>query len=258
MSALGAFALNENAEAVGYWACGNDGYMAWSLSGATDSSTAYFDDESEFSYAEGVNNHNVAVGCYGSCGDSPGSWPAIFEPSSSPEGRVIKLRGLKGRACGDAVATSINDSGEVVGIDCSKAVRYSLSGFAQPLPVGNNSAAEAINKRGDVVGFSANSAFLYHLGKTLELPKPPGDAGYAAIAWAINASDEIVGSLYKGGSTYSAFVYLNGRSYDLNTLIPPHSGWTIVDAYGVNDHGEIVGDGIYNGNLYGISLKPPV
>ncbi len=55
----------------------------------------------------------------------------------------------------------------------------------------------------------------------------------------------------------TAFLYKNGRSYDSNSLLPPHSGWFISDALGIDDDGEIVGDGYYNGTLYGISLKPP-
>jgi hypothetical protein len=57
--------------------------------------------------------------------------------------------------------------------------------------------------------------------------------------------------------SYGAFLYRNGTSYDLNTLIAPNSGWQILDAYGINDRGEIVGDASYKDNLYGISLKPP-
>jgi hypothetical protein len=60
-----------------------------------------------------------------------------------------------------------------------------------------------------------------------------------------------------GSKFDSAFVYVDGHSYDLNRLIPPNSGWWIADAVGVNDRGEIVGDGYYNRNLCGISLKPP-
>jgi hypothetical protein len=256
LSSVQALALNENAEAVGNWGClGTLSYAGWSLSGATDTSVAYYGNDDD-DYAEGVNDHDVAVGCYGDCGIAGSSSAAVFEPSSSSsQGRIIQLRGLKGRTC-SAVATAINDAGEIVGVACDEAVRFSLSGYAEPLPVGSNSVAEAINKQGDVVGMSGNSAFLYHLGKKVQLPKPSGDAGYTAIAFSINASDEIVGSLY--GRSSKAFVYLNGHAYDLQTLIPPNSGWTIADAYGVNDHGEIVGDGYYNGILCGISLKPPV
>ena len=28
---------------------------------------------------------------------------------------------------------------------------------------------------------------------------------------------------------------------DLNTLLQPNSGWVLVDAYGVNDNGQITG-----------------
>ena len=65
----------------------------------------------------------------------------------------------------------------------------------------------------------------------------------------------MVGSFCANGC--GAFLYANGHTYDLSTLIAPNSGWQIDEALGINDHGEIVGDAYYNGTLYGISLTPP-
>jgi hypothetical protein len=156
-----------------------------------------------------------------------------------------------------ATATGINDAGEIVGFACNEAVRFSLTGYAEPLFSSKlSSSAEAINQRGDVAGYFDNgSAFLYRSGKIFTLPLPAGDKGLNAYAYAINSSDEVVGTL--SGKSSSAFAYINGHSYDLNSLIAPNSGWKIVDAFGVNDHGEIVGDGYFYGLLCGYSLKPP-
>jgi hypothetical protein len=261
-----AYALNENAEAVGTYGCTYtdplfifQGYSAWSLSGATGAKVAYYDQRYNYSndgsYEDSVNDHNVAVGCDGGClftGDSGGA--ALFEPSKSSHGRLVELSGLKGKQC-YATASGINDAGEIVGFACNEAVRFSQSGYAQPLFSGKqSSSAEAINQHGDVAGYFGNgTAFPYLLGKTIVLPLPAADKGAEAYAYAINSTDEVVGALSNG----SAFAYIGGHSYDLNALIAPNSGWTIADASGVNDHGEIVGDAYYNGTLYGISLKPP-
>jgi probable HAF family extracellular repeat protein len=264
-SALG---LNQAGEAVGNWGCEDQyfrfqGYAGWALSGATASKLAYYDQRykysSDGSYAASVNDRDVAVGCDGGCLDTGSGVAALFEQAKSSHGTVHDLLGLKGKQC-YASATSINDAGQIVGFACNKAVRFSPNGYAEPLVTNEPaSSAQAINARGDIVGYlSRGAAFLYRLGKVAVLPLPPGDGGFSQYAYAVNATDEVVGSLEGPNNTYSAFVYLNGRSYDLNTLIPPNSGWTIADANGVNDHGEIVGDGYYGGTLYGISLKPPI
>jgi hypothetical protein len=256
-SSLTVSALNENAEAVGSYICGNSGYLGWSLSGASGSSVIYSDQSDDNGYAVAVNDRDVAVGCDGQCySGAPGS-AAIFTRSLSPGGRITDLRGFKDRAC-FASATAINDAGQIVGFACGEAVRFSTSEYAQALGVGAGSAAEAINQHGDIVGSAGSSAFLERDGRNIKLPKPAAYGKYAAIAYAVNAADEAVGTLYGPGGTTVAFAYADGHAYTLDSLLPPHSGWTIADAYGVNDHGEIVGDGYYNGTLYGISLKPPL
>ena len=249
--------LNENAEAVGSWTCGvYDGFIGWSLSANIyGSSILYFDQSDQSSHASAVNDHDVAVGSGQLYAGDPGS-AIIVEPSSSSSGRTIALRGLKGKKCLTA-ATSINNAGTIVGLACDEAVRFSMSGYAQLLGRGRDSAAEAVNQHGDIVGSAGSSAFLERDGRTLVLPKPAPYGRYSAIAYAVNSADEVVGTLYGPNGVAVAFVYVNGHAYALDSLLPPRSGWQIADALGVNDHGEIVGDGYYNGTLYGIAMKPP-
>ncbi len=40
------------------------------------------------------------------------------------------------------------------------------------------------------------------------------------------------------------FLYSNGRTYDLDTLVLPNSGWQITSATGITDRGEIEGKAI--------------
>jgi uncharacterized membrane protein len=258
-----AFALNENAEIVGHFYHGSGSFVtAWRLAGATTSSIAYSDSTTVLGAGDyAVNNHEVAVG-------EGASGAALFEGASDPPGRKFNLLGLRGERCFSGYsdeAYAINDAGEIVGESCTfQAVRFSLTGYAELLPVGGSgsgSGAEAINQQGDVAGFAAKSAFLYKDHKTVYLPVPKNDqgTGVLGVAYGINASDEIVGDLMNvpGSVGQAAFLYINGRSYDLNTLIPPNSGWIITQALGINDHGEIVGQGYYNGTLSGVSLEPP-
>ena len=43
---------------------------------------------------------------------------------------------------------------------------------------------------------------------------------------------------------------------DLNTRIDPQSGWTLEVAKGINDAGEIVGNGSHNGDYHAFLLTP--
>ncbi len=43
---------------------------------------------------------------------------------------------------------------------------------------------------------------------------------------------------------------------DLNTLIPPNSGWILTEARGINDAGQITGTGTINGETHAFLLTP--
>jgi hypothetical protein len=177
----------------------------------------------------------------------------------------VQLKSLKSctiPAAAPPMATGINDDGTIVGYACDRAVEFSMTKYAAVLPVGASgvsSAAQAINVHGYVVGSVGNQAFLYRgrLTRTY-LPRPPGESAGNAVAYAINGSDEIVGDIVTAtGST--AFLYANGESYDLNSLLPANSALQIFHASGINDSGQIVGEAYYtgpNGGSTGFSMKP--
>ena len=75
----------------------------------------------------------------------------------------------------------------------------------------------------------------------------------------INDAGEIAGySWIVGNGSTHAFVVLNGVMVDLNSLLTPaDSGWVITAAYGINDQGQIVGEGLYQGQSYAILLNDP-
>ena len=54
----------------------------------------------------------------------------------------------------------------------------------------------------------------------------------------INNAGDVIG--YSGGS---GFLYHNGQMTALDSLIDPSLGWTISDAYGINNVGQIIGIG---------------
>lgn len=85
----------------------------------------------------------------------------------------------------------------------------------------------------------------------------PGDVG--ASATGLNVRGQVVGSYAAGGSLPGrACLWQNGEVIDLNTLLPPTSGWTLTEAVAINDRGQIVGTGKHNGVEHGFLLTPRV
>jgi probable HAF family extracellular repeat protein len=112
-----------------------------------------------------------------------------------------------------------------------------LSGItlgALPIPEGpGSSMAYGINESGEAVGES-NQFAVYFPG--------PVSLGVFGAARDINNPGQIVG--YTALPAQYAFIHQNGSLENLNNLIPPNSGWSLLKAYGINDNGWIVGIGM--------------
>jgi probable HAF family extracellular repeat protein len=119
---------------------------------------------------------------------------------------------------------------------------------------------QAINDCGQGAGVSANAqtgrteAFVQDTGKR----KPLGTLGGSfSIARDINNRGEVVGgSLTEGDETFHGFLFRNNRLYDLNELLDPGAGWELIQAFGINNLGEIVGIGSHGGHDHIVLLKP--
>ena len=77
---------------------------------------------------------------------------------------------------------------------------------------------------------------------------------YSGLPYGINDAGEVIGSLGKNGAWY--WTQQTGVK-DLNTMIPPGSGWELNSANGINQKGEIVGSGQYNGQFHAYLLVDP-
>ena len=212
----------------------------WTASGSTDLGPGIF--------ATGINNAGVVIG---------GNGHAFLLAHGDYQDLGVLQAG------GWSSASGINQNGAVVG-DAS--VGSGFHGFIWTartgmLPVGDlgggTSHATGINDSGAVVGtaslasgyehaFLAVGAMMTDLG-TL--------GGGSSFAYSINDSGTVVGySWLSSGQSPHAFVYANGIMLDLNSLLPKGSGWELTEAYGINDAGQIVGSGLFNGQVSAFRL----
>jgi probable HAF family extracellular repeat protein len=138
---------------------------------------------------------------------------------------------------------------------------------------GNESMANWNNDLGACVGFGSLSGdTVYRAALWLTSPAYGRAAGVYnlgtlgsyrhAEAAGINNAGWIVGRAmnlwYNGFSPGRALLWSPGglsRS-DLNTMIPPRSGWVLQAAWGISENGMIVGNGTYNGVPRGFLLTP--
>jgi probable HAF family extracellular repeat protein len=136
------------------------------------------------------------------------------------------------------------------------------------LPGWATSAGEGINDldeiAGGLQGFQGKSighAVLWTQsdGRTRvkDLGTLPG--GFQAFATALNNVGQVVGaSDYKqSGGLDHAFVWSAATGMqDLNLLIPARAGWTLWQANGINDLGQITGKGTINQETHAFLLTP--
>ncbi len=129
---------------------------------------------------------------------------------------------------------------------------------------GPSSYAYGINSSGQVVGRADGNggiyggyptyAFLYSGGMMQNLGTLGGADSYA---YGINDSGQVVGVAWNSNQYEHAFLYSGGTMYDVNSLIPTTSGWTVDAAEAINAEGEIVGYGTNSsGQTHALLLTP--
>jgi probable HAF family extracellular repeat protein len=133
--------------------------------------------------------------------------------------------------------------------------------------LGGLTEAFGVNRAGQVIGFSATSltnyadtehAYVSHNGTITDLGTLGGPRSYAFginnLGQIVGASDVVPGAVNRNSD---AFLYQGGTMYDLNKLIPPGSGWTLLNAIQINDLGQIIGSGIRPDGQMGSFLLTP-
>ena len=167
----------------------------------------------------------------------------------------------------------INDTGTLVGtayrlFSPFKAIKATVGNLSvtEISPAGQFSTGMglAVNDAGTMVGYQNPGAGSAHAA-IFDGNRGWMDLGALGLsdsqAKDINQSGVIVGDAFgddgQGNFLAKSFVYKNGAMTDLMTLIAPGSGWAeLFQANGVNDLGQIVGVGVFNGETRGYVLTP--
>lgn len=190
----------------------------------------------------------------------------VWDVDGSPVdvGRLAGCHGINTRA------RDINDGGAVL-VDYTSSVGGRLD-FVWSLSEQTTTATlslptfysfsnvKAINNGGQVIGDIYDSDFvtracLWTGGVPRNLGVLLGDErSYAA---AINDRGQIVGRSLDYNWTQHPFLWEHGVMRRLqDMLVPLDSGWTLQDALGINDNGQIIAMGVKQGNTYGLLLSP--
>jgi len=115
----------------------------------------------------------------------------------------------------------------------------------------------AINDQGVVAGdtalsASSSQAFIYLNGSMQLL----GNFGGPTEARGINNLNQVVGTAGVERENHGFIWTAEEGMLDLNSLIDPNSGWRIANVFDINDAGQIVGFGAFNGKPTAVLLNP--
>lgn len=147
----------------------------------------------------------------------------------------------------DAYATSINNSGVIVGyaFTASWAVRAvqfgsSTTDLFPGAPASAQQVAWAINDAGAVAGAYGNHGFLYENGVLVDIGSLPGLT--FSVGYAINASGQIAGGAGNGGQsvTNRGFIWTDGVMTNLG-LPTGETSAAIAGVEAINDSGWVTG-----------------
>lgn len=212
--------------------------------------------------ARGINNLGEVVG-YLSLNDPNFGW--VDHAAHWSGGALTDLGTLGGHF---AYLYAINDRAQAVGLSFMTGDNVThaalwKNGVWKDLGTlgGANSGAYSISNIGFVAGFSDTTAgeqhaFLYTVdpsGNVLTRQDLGVLGGGYSYAYGVNDLGDVVGTSFD-----AAFLWNGASLADLNTLIPPGTGWHLNSAWGINNEGAIAGTGTLNGAPHAFLLLPRI
>jgi probable HAF family extracellular repeat protein len=256
---ISASQINDSGEIVVHFAAfPNDRAFLWKNGTITDlgSLGGGYNLDYGYSSASRINKSGEIVGGSSTAG-------GFIHAFSWKNGTMTDLGTLGGN---DSSANDINDSGEIVGNSSTadgKVRAFSWkNGTMTDLGTlgGNDSSANDINDSGEIVGNSStadgnNRAFLWKNGIMTDLLP---FSGLSSDISHINDAGQMLGryEYYPLESGYGSFLGENGKAVDLSNLIAPNSGWYNLYGTKINNKGQIIGQGIFQGEYRAFFMNP--
>lgn len=209
----------------------------------------------EFSEAKAINNAGTVTGMK--------NFRGFRKPYGGASDTLPTLDGI-------TLSNAINATGTVAGgSDDSSDVRHAFR-YASGLtledfgvqPGGDYSVAQGINDAGMTVGYSSYfTTFRAWMNNGSGFTPLDGLYTYENRAYDINNLGDAVGWswLSSDGNTSRAVIWRSGNTtaIDLNDHIPGFdSDWELRNALAINDAGQIIGNGRYQGEIRGFLLNP--
>jgi probable HAF family extracellular repeat protein len=209
------------------------------------------------SAARSINGNGVVVG-------SAQTPSQLMHAVSWKDSKVHDLGALPG---GDfSRAIEVNDNGDIAGESNTTvngkvhAVLWSHDRMHDLglLKGGSLSSAQSVNRKGQAVGFADDDdggarAVLFSGGRVIDLGSF-GDEPSSALS--INDAGQIVGTSPVAEGKMRAFLWEKHHLYNLNQLVPDGSGWLLLTAYRINEKGQILAYGFYQGRTHACLLQP--
>jgi probable HAF family extracellular repeat protein len=233
--------------------------------GGPDASASFVNDRGQvagFSYTDSAVNPSTGV---------PTTHPFLWENS-----KMTDLGTLGGTLSGSPLlitSGSLNNRGDVAGASTlagdlfQHPFLWTKSEGMKDLGTlgGTFGYANWVNDSREVVGIATNlndqalHAFYWRDGVMTDLETVGSDP--SSEAKSINSRGQVVGASFDLSLTNDdlhGFLWEDGGPIvDLNTLVAPGSGVTVVNAFDINDRGEIAGNGfLANGDARAVLLIP--
>src|SRR5919202_1756487 len=206
----------------------------------------------------GINDLGQVVGySYLASNTNSGSSEAFLWQSGTMTGLGNLIGGYSN------TAHRINNAGQIAGVLRNTSGSFTYDGFllqngnvtqlSNIYPYDMNNQGQIVGDIGADIGVGHDErAGLWQNGTITDLGTLGGSYSYA---WGINDEGTVVGEAATTGADH-AFVYKNSQMSDLNNFLPANSGWELLGAMDINDNGQIVAIGLFNGQKRGVLLTP--